>query len=54
MKRYFMLLGSALAVGLVLMIIARTVHMPAPAVSKVVDVPSVELALTLTMQGISP
>jgi hypothetical protein len=54
MKRYFLLLGSALAVGLVLMLIARTVHMPAPAVPRVVDIPSVDLALTLTRQGITP
>ena len=54
MKRYLTLFGSALAVGLVLMLLARTVHMPAPAPPKVVEIPSVDLTLTLTKQGITP
>ena len=54
MKRYLMLFGSALAVGLAVMLVARTVHMPAPAAPRVAQVPSVDLVLTLTSQGITP
>ena len=54
MKRYAMLFGSALVLGIVLMTIARTVHMPAPAAPKVVEIPSVDLTLTLTQRGITP
>ena len=54
MKRYLMLFGSALVFGVALMLVARTVHMPAPPAPKVAEIPSVDLALTLTQQGISP
>jgi len=53
-KRYLMLFGSALVFGVALMLVARTVHMPAPPAPKVVEIPSVDLALALTRQGISP
>jgi hypothetical protein len=53
-KRYLMLFGSALVFGLALMLVARTVHMPAPAAPKVAEIPSVGLTLTLTSQGITP
>ena len=54
MKRYAMLFGSALVLGLVLMMVARTVHVPAPATPNVVEIPSVDLMLTLTKAGITP
>ena len=54
MKRYLMLFGSALVFGIALMLVARTVHMPAPPAPKVAEIPSVDLTLTLTKQGISP
>jgi hypothetical protein len=53
-KRYLKLFGSALVLGVALMLVARTVHMPAPAAPKVAEIPSVDLALTLTKQGLSP
>ena len=54
MKRYLMLFGSALVLGIALMLVARTVHMPAPSAPRVAEIPSVDLALTLTRQGLSP
>ena len=54
MKRYGLLFGSALVVGLALMLIARTVHMPPPVVTRAPEIPAVDLELTLTSQGISP
>ena len=54
MKRYLVLFGSALALGLVLMLLALTVHAPAPVVTRAPEIPAVDLELTLTSQGISP
>ena len=54
MKRYLLLLGAAFVVGLVLMLAARTLRAPAPAEARAPEIPSVELALTLTKDGISP
>lgn len=54
MNRYLGLLVAAFALGLVLMVAARSLHAPAPVVAHVPEVPSVELALTLTNEGITP
>ena len=54
MRRYLVLFGSALVLGLVLMLVARTVHAPAPAVTRAPEIPTVDLELTLTSQGITP
>jgi hypothetical protein len=54
MRRYFLLLGSAFVIGLVLIPVARTVHVAPPAAPKVAGIPSVDLALTLTKAGITP
>ena len=54
MKRYAMLFGSALVLGIVLMLVARNVHTQPPAAPKVVEIPTVDLMLTLTKAGITP
>jgi len=54
MKRYLMLLGAAFAVGLVVMLVARSVHAPAPVVARAPEIPSVDLELVLTRDGLSP
>lgn len=54
MKRYLMLFGSALVLGMAMMLVARTVHMPPPAPPRIAEIPSVDLTLTLTKQGITP
>ena len=54
MKRYLLLLGSAFALGLVLMLAARTIHAPAPVVTRAPEIPSVDLELVLTKGGLSP
>jgi hypothetical protein len=54
MKRYVLLLGGAFVVGLVLMLAARTLRAPAPVEVRAPEIPSVELAFTLTRDGISP
>ena len=54
MKRYLLLLGSAFALGLVLMLAARTIHAPSPVVTRAPEIPSVDLMLTLTKAGITP
>ena len=54
MKRYLLLLGSAFALGLVLMLAARTIHAPSPVVTRAPEIPSVDLELVLTKGGLSP
>jgi hypothetical protein len=54
MKRYLLLLGSAFALGLVLMLAARTIHAPAPVVKNAPAIPAVDLELVLTKGGLSP
>ena len=54
MKRYLGLLAAAFGVGLVLMLVARTLRVPAPVEVRAPEVPHVELALTLTKDGITP
>jgi len=54
MKRYLGLLGVALVVGLVLMFAARSLRAPRPVEVRAPEIPTVELALTLTKDGITP
>ena len=54
MKRYLALLGGAFALGLVLMVAARTMRAPAPAVTHAPEIPSVTLEFTLTQDGMTP
>ena len=54
MKRYLALLGAALVLGLVLMFAARSLRAPRPVEVRAPEIPSVELAFTLTKDGISP
>jgi hypothetical protein len=54
MKRYLALLCGALVLGLLLMVAARSMRAPAPAITRAPEIPAVDLELTLTSQGISP
>ena len=54
MKRYLALFGLALALGVVLMLAARSLHAPPPVVTRAPEIPSVDLELVLTKDGISP
>ena len=53
-SRYLALLAGAFALGLVLMFVARSIHAPTPVTVRAPEIPSVELALTLTKDGITP